>query len=263
MQTAKMRHLAGIGLVALATAASVTTAGAAPGDIWGATPSVIAPYWRQSLDCLANPASLVIRATAPTPPTIVSEPAFNYPGQNGSGAQNCASTHTYSTFTNYSIAGVSSVFIMAQFSHDPTLWGYINTAQTQYAPEVIYNASETPLTANDVAIYNLGGTETQATSHVVVVAPGVVPGPGQYGNPAQLYGPSSSFPSPSIRPPCFTIPFTRRSTIPPILPSRSPTDFICTIRARTAAAACISMPRPIARSSTDRSPTGTIRRSPR
>ena len=168
-----------------------TCGSAAVGDIWGGGASVIAPYWRQMLDCLAEPTALITKAT---PPTFTTEAAFDYLGKAGKGAQNCATTHLNTSFTAYYISATSGTGILAQFSHDPTLWGFVNAGDTQYAPSVQYNLSETPLSSTDVFTYDNGGTETQGSSHVVVVAPGVTPSAGQYGNPKQLYGPLVQFP---------------------------------------------------------------------
>ena len=178
-------------------AATSTGTYAAPGDIWGGGASVIAPYWRQTNDCFALPTDLITKSSVSGgAPTLTPITPFNYAGygSSASGAQNCATTQSTSKYTVYYVSATSGTGILAQFSHNPQLWGYVNSAGTQYAPDVDYNISETPLAQADVNIWNEGGTETQGSSSVTVVAPGGTPGTGQYGNPLQLYGPLVQFP---------------------------------------------------------------------
>jgi phosphate transport system substrate-binding protein len=189
----KYRALLAASVAIVGVTAGSSGAFAAAGDIWGGGAGVVAPYWRQTLDCFALPTQLIIKGT---PPTFVTETPFDYLGfgVNLIQPQDCSTQHFVSNLTAYYISSSSGNGILTQFSHDPTLWGHIDQAQTLYAPEVFYNLSETPLTSVDDGIWNNGGTETQGSSHVVVVAFGQTAGQGQYGNPLQLYGPLIQFP---------------------------------------------------------------------
>jgi ABC-type phosphate transport system substrate-binding protein len=187
----RMRHSACIAIAASAWMATGATA--APGDVYSGGASIIAPYVRQQMDCYGLPTQLITKGT---PPTFQSESPFNYLGDGGSlkDPQNCATKHINTTDTVYYVSATSGTGILAQFSHNPDLYGTISATTTQYLPSIQFAFSETPLASADVGIYNGGGTETQGSSNVVVVAPGVTPGAGQYGNPLQLYGPLVQFP---------------------------------------------------------------------
>jgi phosphate transport system substrate-binding protein len=154
-------------------------------DIYGAGSSLVAPYFRQAMDCYGEPTALIFKGT---PPTFVSPTLFNY--VNPPHSQDCSTTHFKTDRTVHYISTGSGTGIAGIFSHDPTKYGFVDAGQTQYFPEVHYGLSDAGLAASDVAIYNNGGTE----QGVVVVAPNVTPGVGQYGNPKQLYGPMVQFP---------------------------------------------------------------------
>lgn len=194
MFTIKQQMLAATCLSAIGLLAGTGDVSAAAGDIWGGGASVIAPYWRQLNDCYALPTQLIIKGT---PPTFVTEAAFDYTGTQ---PQDCATTHIVSNKTSYYVSATSGTGILTTFSHDPTLWGFINAGQTEYAPEVHYNLSETPLGSTDVAVYDNGGTETQGKSSVNLNTPtsgqacssGNVGG--TYPNPSACYGPLVQFP---------------------------------------------------------------------
>jgi phosphate transport system substrate-binding protein len=175
------------------TASMATGAYAAAGDIYGGGASLIAPYARQQMDCYALPTQLIIQGT---PPTFQSETPFNYAGFGATlkDSQDCAIAHIVTDRTIYYDSATSGTGILSIFSHDPTKYGTISASATQYFPSVQFAFSETPLASADVTTYNTGGTETQGSSSVVVVAPGVTPGAGQYGNPDQLYGALVQFP---------------------------------------------------------------------
>jgi len=187
----RMRHTACIAIAA--TAWSVSGAYAAPGDIYSGGAALIANYARQQMDCYGLPTQLIIKGT---PPTFVTEAPFNYLGKGtpAKGAQNCATTHINNNSTVYYVSATSGTGILAQYSHNPDLYGTISATTTQYLPSVQFALSETPLISTDVGIYNEGGTETQGSSNVVVVAPNVAPSAGQYANPNQLYGALVQFP---------------------------------------------------------------------
>lgn len=198
MFTYKQQMLAATCLSALGVLVSTAGANAAAGDIWGGGASVIAPYWRQLNDCYALPTQLIVKGT---PPTFVTESPFNYPGLGTAHtqAQDCSTTHIDTDRTSYYISASSGAGILASFSHDPKQWGFIDAGQTQYAPEVHYDLSETPLTSTDVGIYDNGGTETQGKSSIAVNTPSSGQAcntnvSGTYANPAACYGPLVQFP---------------------------------------------------------------------
>jgi len=145
------------------------------------------------MDCYGLPTALITKGT---PPTFQNEAPFNYLGKGTppKGAQNCATTHINNSATIYYVSATSGTGILAQFSHNPDLYGTISATATQYLPSVQFAFSETPLIQSDVVVYNNGGTETQGSSNVVVTAPNVSPGAGQYANPNQLYGALVQFP---------------------------------------------------------------------
>src|SRR5215469_10746694 len=93
-------------------------------DVYGAGSSLVAPYWRQSNDCYANPADLITKAS---PPTYVDTNLFDYTVTGGTGVQNCATTHIINTATIWYISTGSGSGILGVFSHDPqTFWGPVN-----------------------------------------------------------------------------------------------------------------------------------------
>ena len=193
MSSFKQRAYRSAWLAAAATALMVTGANAAAGDVYSGGAALISSYARQQMDCYGQPTQLIVKGT---PPTFETEAAFNYLGEGtpAKGAQNCATTHISNNSTIYYDSATSGTGILAQYSHNPALYGTISATSTQYFPSIQFAFSETPLSSNDVQVYNQGGTETQGSSNVVVVAPNVTPGAGQYGNPNQLYGALVQFP---------------------------------------------------------------------
>jgi ABC-type phosphate transport system substrate-binding protein len=178
LTTACLAVIGSIGFSAGASAVSL--------DVYGGGSSLVAPYARQAMDCYALPTQLIFKGT---PPTFVSETPFNY--VNPPHSQDCSTTHIKSDRTIHYISTGSGTGIAALFSHDPTKYGFVDAGQTQYFPEVYYGLSDAGLASSDVAIYNGGGVEQGVT----VVAPGVTPGVGEYGNPLQLFGPMIQFPA--------------------------------------------------------------------
>lgn len=179
----KTRILATASLAVVGWAGFVADA-SANADIYGAGSSLVAPYVRQAEDCYALPTQLIFKGT---PPTFVTVTPFNY---TGTPAQDCSTTHTKTDRTLHYISTGSGTGIAGIFSHDPTKYGFVDAAQTKYFPEVHYGFSDAGLSSTDVGIYNNGGVEQGVT----VVAPGVTPGAGQYGNPLEHYGPLVQFP---------------------------------------------------------------------
>jgi len=158
-------------------------------DIYGGGSSLVAPYIRQAGDCYGLPTQLITKGSPPTFTTIT---PFNY--VNPPHSQDCSTTHYKTDRTVHFISTGSGTGILAIFSHDPTLYGHVDAGNSTFYPEVHYGMSDAGLSSTDVANYNNGGTETQGAASVVLVAPGVTPGAGQYGNPKQLYGPLVQFP---------------------------------------------------------------------
>lgn len=167
-----------------------------PSDVFGGGSSLVAPYWRQSADCYANPADLITKGS---PPTFVDEALFNWTGTN---PQNCATTTIINNATTWYISTGSGSGILAVFSHDPvTFWGDVNTNGPQTFPEVFYGLSDAGLGSTDLAAYNNGtgsGTYCQGSTCIAIAAPGAVSCTGgstnPYPNPAGCYGPLVQFP---------------------------------------------------------------------
>jgi phosphate transport system substrate-binding protein len=196
MLALKNRVLMTAGLALAGFAASASTASANyfynPGDIFGGGASLPAPYLRQTFDCYAEPTQLII---AGSPPVFVTEPAFNYLGKP---PQNCATQHVVTTETTYYVSASSGIGIFAAFGHDPTQFGFINSADNQYFPSVQFGFSETPLSSTDVGVSNNGGTETQGSKSISIGGANQVTctsgSTNPYPNPLQCYGPLVQFP---------------------------------------------------------------------
>lgn len=193
MRNFRQRALASArALVAGSLATHASAQSYAKGDIFGGGASVPAPYARQTFDCYAKPTDLII---AGSPPTFEQIAPFYY---TGNPPQNCATTHITSKETIYYVSASAGVGILATFAHDPTLYGYINEAQTEYFPSIQFGMSTTPLGTTDVSVYNTGGTETQGKSSITIAAfngqaCGTKNG-NTYPNPLQCYGPLIQFP---------------------------------------------------------------------
>src|SRR5579862_436755 len=82
-------------------------------DAFGGGSSLVAPYWRQTSDCYANPADLITKGS---PPTFVDEALFNWGGTH---PQNCATTQIITNATTWYISTGSGSGILGLFSHDP------------------------------------------------------------------------------------------------------------------------------------------------
>jgi phosphate transport system substrate-binding protein len=192
MQKLKIRVLASTCALVAGTAAFAPNAFAYnAGDIFGGGASVPAPYARQTFDCYANPTQLIITGTPPTFQTI---PPFNY---TGSPPQNCATQHIVKNETTYYMSASAGVGILAAFSHDPTFFGYVDSQDSEYWPEVTFGMSTTSLVSADASVYNNGGIETEGKSSITIAAPGGEPcngGKAPYPNPLQCYGPLVQFP---------------------------------------------------------------------
>jgi ABC-type phosphate transport system substrate-binding protein len=163
-------------------------------DVFGGGSSLVAPYWRQTSDCYADPADLVQKGS---PPTYVDTVLFNWTGTN---PQNCANQTIITNATTWYISTGSGSGILAVFSHDPqTFWGKVNTnGSGQFFPEVQYGLSDAGLGSTDLNVYNNGGSYTQGSTTINIAAPGAVSCTGgstnPYPNPADCYGPLVQFP---------------------------------------------------------------------
>ncbi|HEY1614388.1 MAG TPA: substrate-binding domain-containing protein [Rhizomicrobium sp.] len=161
-------------------------------DTFGAGSSLVAPYWRQTDDCFANPAALINKGT---PPTFVDESFFNYKGAK---AQNCATQHVKTGETVWYISTGSGTGILGVFSHDSTQYGFVDGGQTQYFNAPQYGLSDAGLGSSDVTAYDNGGQYTQGSVTLNIGAPNQVActsgSTNPYPNPAQCYGPLVQFP---------------------------------------------------------------------
>ncbi len=157
-------------------------------DAFGGGSSLVAPYWRQTDDCYANPAALIFKGT---PPTFVDETFFNY---SGTVPQNCATKHIKTGETVWYISTGSGTGIAGVFSHDPSKYGFVDAGQTQHFPKVSYGLSDAGLASSDVTIYNSGGTE-QGVSVAQFNQETCTSGDtNPYPNPLQCYGPLVQYP---------------------------------------------------------------------
>jgi ABC-type phosphate transport system substrate-binding protein len=190
--------------VALAGSAMLSSEALAAGKptaattIYGAGSSLVAPYWNQTGNCYGAPVALLEEnsVSPPSPPTSVTTPAFNFVDSGKpADSQNCATTHANTNYTVDYISTGSGIGVAGVYSHNAQEYGQVNQGDTPaYWPSVQYGLSDYGIVQSDVNTYNQGGTEGSGSSAVTVVAPGVTPGAGQYGNPLQLYGPLIVFP---------------------------------------------------------------------
>jgi ABC-type phosphate transport system substrate-binding protein len=151
-------------------------------DIFGGGSSLIAPYWRQTSDCYAQPADLITKGT---PPTYVDEDLFDY------SSQNCANTQIDHTDTDWYISTGSGSGILGVFGHDPvTFWGEVNVNGPQYFPEVFYANSDAGLGSNDVNAYTNGGVYSQGSTTITIA--------GQTGGPSCTSGSTNPYPNPYV-----------------------------------------------------------------
>ncbi len=135
-------------------------------DVFGGGSSLVAPYWRQTSDCYAEPADLVTKGS---PPTYVDELLFDWKGNN---PQNCATQQVITNATTWYISTGSGSGILGVFSHDPkSFWGEVNTNGPQYFPEVFYGLSDAGLGTTDVDAYDNGtggGTYCQGSTCISI-----------------------------------------------------------------------------------------------
>lgn len=157
-------------------------------DVFGGGSSLVAPYWRQTDDCYANPAALIFKGT---PPTFTDETFFDYAGNP---PQDCSTTHIKSKETVWYISTGSGTGIAGVFSHDPTLYGFVDGGQTQHFPRVEYGLSDAGLSASDVTIYNSGGTEQGVTVAQFNQEACTPYNNNPYPNPLQCFGPLVQYP---------------------------------------------------------------------
>src|ERR1700759_417890 len=154
MMSLKHRLLLGPALTLAAAAPSTAALAYAPGDVFSGGASLPAPDFRERLDCYALPTPLIIKGS---PPTFKQIPPFKYFNvKQPKNSQNCATKHIVNNATIYYVSATSGTGILAQFSHDPTLYGHIDQNNSQYFPSVQFALSETPLTATDVGIWDNG-----------------------------------------------------------------------------------------------------------
>jgi len=167
------------------------------GDAFGGGSSLVAPYWRQTSDCYADPADLITKGS---PPTYVDTVLFNWTGTN---PQDCSTQTIITNATTWYISTGSGSGILAVFAHDPqTFWGKVNTnGSGQFFPVVSYGLSDAGLGSTDLDAYNNGtggGTYCQGSTCIKIAAPGGVGctsgNTNPYPDPADCYGPLLQFP---------------------------------------------------------------------
>jgi ABC-type phosphate transport system substrate-binding protein len=171
---------------------AVAYAGAANAQVsvYGGGSTLIAPYARQAEDCYGTDQDLLFKTGSATAPTTQDVNDFNYiNASNPAKDFNCATTHVNGTVTLWYNGTGSGTGIDAIFTNDPTQYGPFD-ASGHFWPKVHYGHSDTALVTADVNVYNNGGVERGKT----YVAPGVTPGPGQFKNPSQYFGPLVQFP---------------------------------------------------------------------
>jgi phosphate transport system substrate-binding protein len=203
----------------------------ASNQIYGAGSSLVAPYWVQTGNCFGATVPLLEEnsVSPPSAPTSVTITPFNYVGNPSSNSQNCATTHTLPNDTVNYISTGSGIGVQGVYSHNPQVYGQVNqTGSPAYYPSVQYGLSDYGIVQTDVNIYNQGGTEGSGSSAATVVAPGVTPGAGQYGNPLQLYGPLVAFPF-SVDPVAFAYNSVYEKAYNPSSPS-TPTTYSFNVR---------------------------------
>ncbi|HSZ74049.1 MAG TPA: substrate-binding domain-containing protein [Rhizomicrobium sp.] len=155
-------------------------------NVFGGGAALVAEELWQAADCYGNETDLYIATGNPlgsTTPVVDNPAPFNY---TGAAAQDCSTAHfetSGKSSLNY-LSENSGNGIKSIYAHDITRLGVTPSAWA--SPTVQFSFSETALDANDVSIYNAGGSG----GHVglTVVAPGVTPGAGQIANPSQYYG---------------------------------------------------------------------------
>ncbi|HLY06407.1 MAG TPA: substrate-binding domain-containing protein [Rhizomicrobium sp.] len=164
-------------------------------DVFGGGSSLVAPYWRQTSDCYANPADLMTKGNVPA--GDVDEFWFTWKGTN---PQKCSTTHIITNATTWYTSTGSGSGILGVFSHDSTdFLGQVNTRNPEFFPTVNYGLSDAGLAdSTDVTFYNNGGVYHQGTSTITIAAPGGVSctsgSTNPYPNPADCYGPLVQFP---------------------------------------------------------------------
>ncbi|MDR3509120.1 MAG: substrate-binding domain-containing protein [Caulobacteraceae bacterium] len=182
MSSFKLRAL--LGVSALAAASALAASASATTTIYGGGSSLLAPYWNQTANCYdADTGAYLVKGT----------PATSVSTSTPSGV---TCSPTTGNAIAYDSTGSGSG-IGAVYAHTPTvaLFGSTDSAGTiPVYSTVNYGLSDNSLVTADLSVYNSGGTEGSGSSAVTVVAPGVTPGTGQYGNPKSLYGALVQFP---------------------------------------------------------------------
>jgi phosphate transport system substrate-binding protein len=199
MSNTKLRALLGgsvavlsLGAAAAAQAAPVTVIPAtAAVTIYGGGSTLVQPYARQAEDCFGTPAPTWDKST---PPVATNEPPFNF---TGSPAQNCATTHTDVKVTlQYQGVG-SGGGILGLFTHDPhnlnSGGNFTASGAAAFWPTEHYAASDLPLAAADVDVYNNGGTNIPTPAKATDIQGSNNPD-GTILNPLANYGALVQFP---------------------------------------------------------------------
>jgi ABC-type phosphate transport system substrate-binding protein len=126
-----------------------------------------------------------------TLPSLVLSELFDCYGLPPGVPPDCPSQINPNAQFSYNSVG-SGRGIVSWLSHSPNI-AVQGTSLTAF-PNHNFSVSEAAITTSQLSAYNNGGSVTQSGITVTLVAPGVVPGPGQFANPRELYGPAIQIP---------------------------------------------------------------------
>lgn len=199
MSNVKFQALMGASALVMAFGAAASANAAiqtatAPVTIYGGGSTLVQPYIRQAEDCFG--------AQVPTwdksnPPVAITEPYYNF---QGAAAQNCATTQADANVTlQYQGAG-SGGGILGVFTHDPhnfaSVGNYTPAGSTTgaYWPTLHYGAADLPLGANDLAVYDNGGTVIPTPNKTTNIQGSNNPS-GTIANPLATYGALVQYPA--------------------------------------------------------------------
>jgi ABC-type phosphate transport system substrate-binding protein len=185
--------------VLMSATALVTAVGAgaahAQTAIYGGGSTLSAPYVRQAGDCFGQQAPLY---TPGKPATNPPPEVFAAVVGGVTTVTDCSVTQQDPNAKVFLEASGSGAGIQAFFQHRAADLGTYtdeNGVSGLTFPTMNYATSDTAMGSADVAVYNNGGNVDPATNKTVnVVAPGAVPGAGQFANPASTYGPMVQVP---------------------------------------------------------------------
>jgi ABC-type phosphate transport system substrate-binding protein len=201
MPNTKFRALAGASAMALAMGVALSAHAQtvsppvqpanADIQIYGAGSTLVQPYIRQAEDCFGTPAPTWDKSV---PPVATNEPAFNF---TGTPAQNCATSHP-DVHVTLQYQGVGSgggiLGVFDHNAHDFNSGGnFTSGGVAAFFARADYGASDLPLGAADVDVYNNGGTLIPTPAKTTDIQGSNNPG-GSIPNPLAHYGPLVQYP---------------------------------------------------------------------